>query len=73
VDGLHRYFAASDFVITQSGYGKTSELSAIGVPFIAIPLDYHFEQDAEMILEAGGDVGERSLPAGIEKVRGRPR
>lgn len=45
VDGLHRYFAASDFVITQSGYGKVSELSAIGVPFIAIPLDYHFEQE----------------------------
>ena len=126
VDGLHRYFAASDFVITQSGYGKVSELSAIGVPFIAIPLDYHFEQEyfmghrlahhgvgelvtmrdhdpqaiaamarrgmerpparidvdsgaevAEMILEAGRtgrrDVGERSLPAGIEKLHGRPR
>jgi hypothetical protein len=45
LDDLYRYFAASDFVITQSGYGKVAELSALGVPFIAIPLDYHFEQE----------------------------
>jgi hypothetical protein len=42
---LYRYFAASDFVITESGYGKVAELSALGVPFVAIPLDYHFEQE----------------------------
>jgi UDP:flavonoid glycosyltransferase YjiC (YdhE family) len=45
LDDLYRYFAASDFVITQSGYGKVSELSAVGTPFIAMPLDYHFEQE----------------------------
>lgn len=45
LDPLHLYFAASDFVITQSGFGKVAELSALGVPFIAIPLDYHFEQE----------------------------
>ena len=45
LDPLHHYFAASDFVITQSGYGKVAELSALGIPYIAIPLDYHFEQE----------------------------
>jgi UDP:flavonoid glycosyltransferase YjiC (YdhE family) len=45
LDDLFRYFAASDLVIAQSGYGKVAELSALGTPFIAIPLDYHFEQE----------------------------
>ena len=45
LDNLHQYFAVSDLVITQSGYGKVAELSALGTPFIAIPLDYHFEQE----------------------------
>jgi hypothetical protein len=48
LDGLYQYFAAADFVITESGYGKTTELSAVGTPFIAIPLDYHFEQECVM-------------------------
>jgi hypothetical protein len=45
MDGLYRYFAAADFVLTQSGYGKVAELTALGIPFIAIPLDFHFEQE----------------------------
>ena len=48
LEGLSQYFAAADFVITESGYGKTVELSAIGTPFIAYPLDYHFEQEYVM-------------------------
>lgn len=48
LDNLYQYFAASDFVITQSGYGKVTELAAVGTPFIAIPLDYHFEQEYVM-------------------------
>ena len=48
LDNLYQYFAASDFVIIQSGYGKVTELSALGIPFIAIPLDYHFEQEYVM-------------------------
>jgi hypothetical protein len=48
LDGLYAYFAASDFAFIQSGYGKVVELSALGVPFIALPLDYHFEQDYVM-------------------------
>lgn len=48
LDRLYEYFAAADFVITQSGYGKVAELTALGKPFIAIPLDYHFEQEYVM-------------------------
>lgn len=48
LEKLYEYFAASDCVLIQSGYGKTAELSALGVPFIAIPLDYHFEQEYVM-------------------------
>jgi UDP-N-acetylglucosamine:LPS N-acetylglucosamine transferase len=48
LDGLYKYFAAADFVITHSGYGKVAELTALGIPFIAIPLDFHFEQEYVM-------------------------
>jgi len=48
LDDLYQYCAASDAVITQSGYGKVAELSALGIPFIAIPLEYHFEQEYVM-------------------------
>jgi UDP:flavonoid glycosyltransferase YjiC (YdhE family) len=48
IDELYKYFAAADFVLAQSGYGKVAELSTLGIPFIAIPLDFHFEQEYVM-------------------------
>ncbi len=48
LEPLHEHFAASDFVLTQSGYGKATELAVLGVPFLAIPLDHHFEQEEYM-------------------------
>lgn len=48
LEKLYEYFAASDGVLIQAGYGKAIELSALGIPFIAIPLDYHFEQEYVM-------------------------
>lgn len=48
LEKLYEYFAASDCVLIQSGYGKVAELAALGIPFIAIPLDYHFEQEYMM-------------------------
>jgi hypothetical protein len=44
LERLHEYFAASDFVITQSGYGKVAELAGLGIPFVAVALEQHFEQ-----------------------------
>ncbi len=48
LENLYVYFAAADFAFIQSGYGKAVELSALGIPFVAIPLDYHFEQEYVM-------------------------
>jgi hypothetical protein len=48
LDKLYEYFAASDFVLTQAGYGKIAELSAMGTPFLAIPFELHFEQEYVM-------------------------
>jgi UDP:flavonoid glycosyltransferase YjiC (YdhE family) len=48
LERLYEYFAAADLVVIQSGYGKVVELSALGTPFIAIPLDHHFEQEYVM-------------------------
>ena len=45
LDKLYLYFAASDVVITQSGYGKVAELSALGIPFLAVPLDFHLSRN----------------------------
>lgn len=45
LDNLYKYFKISDFAIIQSGYGKIAELSSLGIPFIAVPLDFHFEQE----------------------------
>ena len=35
-------------MFTQSGYGKVAELMALGVPFVALALDHHFEQEEFM-------------------------
>lgn len=48
LEPLHEFFAASDFAFVQSGYGKVAELMALGVPFVAFPLDHHFEQETVM-------------------------
>lgn len=48
LEELYAYFAVSNCVLIQSGYGKAAELLALGVPFIAIPLNYHFEQEYVM-------------------------
>lgn len=53
VEGLYQYFAAADFVLTQAGYGKVIELSALGTPFIVLPLDHHFEQEYMMAHRLG--------------------
>jgi len=45
LDNLLEYMWISDVVITQAGLSKIVELLSLGVPFISIPMDYHFEQE----------------------------
>lgn len=41
---LHRRFAAADLAVVQGGLTTTMELTALGVPFLYVPLIDHFEQ-----------------------------
>jgi hypothetical protein len=45
VPDLHRHLAASDLAIVQGGLTTCMELTAVGRPFIYIPLRRHFEQN----------------------------
>jgi len=45
VPDLHRHLAASDLAIVQGGLTTCMELTALGRPFIYIPLRHHFEQN----------------------------
>src|SRR5262249_39752328 len=45
VPDLHRHLAASDLAIVQGGLTTCMELTAVGRPFIYIPLRHHFEQN----------------------------
>jgi len=45
VPDLHRHLAASDLAIVQGGLTTCMELTAVGRPFVYIPLRHHFEQN----------------------------
>jgi len=45
VPDLHWHLAASDLAIVQGGLTTCMELTALGRPFIYIPLRHHFEQN----------------------------
>jgi predicted glycosyltransferase len=45
VDGLYRHLAACDLAIVQGGLSTTMELTALGRPFLYVPLRRHFEQN----------------------------
>lgn len=44
VPDLHRQLAAADLAVVQGGLTTTMELTALGVPFLYVPLRDHFEQ-----------------------------
>ena len=44
LDGLGRHMAAADVAIVQGGLTTTMELTALGTPFVYVPLRGHFEQ-----------------------------
>lgn len=41
---LHRYLAACDLAVVQGGLTTCMELTALGTPFVHVPLRHHFEQ-----------------------------
>lgn len=45
---LHRHLAAADVAVVQGGLGTTMELTALGRPFIYVPLKNHFEQQVHV-------------------------
>ncbi len=45
VDRLYRHLACADVAIVQGGLTTTMELTALGVPFVYVPLRNHFEQN----------------------------
>jgi predicted glycosyltransferase len=44
VEGLYRMLAACDLAVVQGGLSTTMELTALGRPFVYVPLRHHFEQ-----------------------------
>ncbi len=45
---LHRYLAAADLAVVQGGLSTTMELTAANRPFLYVPLENHFEQQAHV-------------------------
>lgn len=45
LDNFWLWSLAADCVVTQSGLGKIVGLSQLGVPFVSIPPDHHFESE----------------------------
>jgi pimeloyl-ACP methyl ester carboxylesterase/predicted glycosyltransferase len=45
VPDLTDYLAASDLAVVQGGLSTCMELTAVGTPFIYVPLEHHFEQN----------------------------
>ncbi len=45
VPDLHRHLAACDVAVVQGGLTTTMELTALGKPFVYLPLRHHFEQN----------------------------
>jgi pimeloyl-ACP methyl ester carboxylesterase len=45
---LHRYLAACDVALVQGGLTTCMELTALGKPFVSVPLRRHFEQNVHV-------------------------
>lgn len=59
VDGMHRAYAAADFVICRSGAMTCAELTAVGLPAAYVPLPLRGGEqrfNAEPIVAAGGAI-----------------
>jgi pimeloyl-ACP methyl ester carboxylesterase/predicted glycosyltransferase len=61
VDGLYRMLAACDLAVVQGGLSTTMELTALGRPFLYVPLRHHFEQSLVVPHRLGRYGGGRRL------------
>ena len=59
VPRLYELFAACDVAVVQCGASGTTELAALGRPFIYAPIDGHFEQEVVAARLARHGVGRR--------------
>jgi UDP:flavonoid glycosyltransferase YjiC (YdhE family) len=82
VPRLYEHFACSDVAVVQCGASSTTELCAVGTPFLYFPIDGHFEQELVAARLARYDAGRRmslkattpeALAAAICEQRGRTR
>jgi hypothetical protein len=59
VPRLHELFAACDAAVVQCGASGTTELAALGTPFVYAPIEGHFEQEIVAARLARHHVGRR--------------
>jgi UDP:flavonoid glycosyltransferase YjiC (YdhE family) len=59
VPRLYELFACCDVAVVQCGASSTTELAALGTPFIYVPIDGHFEQEIVAARLARHAVGRR--------------
>jgi UDP:flavonoid glycosyltransferase YjiC (YdhE family) len=80
VPRLYQHFACCDVAVVQCGASSTTELCAVGTPFLYFPIDGHFEQEFVAARLARYGAGQRmslkattpeALAAAICEQRGR--
>jgi hypothetical protein len=59
VPRLHELFACCDVAVVQCGASSTTELAALGTPFVYVPIEGHFEQEIVAARLARYAVGRR--------------
>jgi predicted glycosyltransferase len=63
VPRLYEHFACCDVAVVQCGASATTELAALGTPFVYVPVEGHFEQEIVCARLARYGIGRRlSLP-----------
>ena len=59
VPRLYEHFACCDVAVVQCGASSTTELAALGTPFIYVPIEGHFEQELVAARLARYGIGRR--------------
>jgi len=62
VPRLYEHFACCDVAVVQCGASSTTELAALGTPFVYVPIEGHFEQEIVAARLARYGIGRRVSP-----------